>query len=435
MNHAAVPSRIRCTVEDEQAALGALLADPERWFNRVTPELFAVDVHRHIADLFRSQYIEAGRVEWSLLIEALAVRLGWAKETALSTLNEIGDFGLLHETAGELGIRNLERAREARLADDAIRRAFAAVDGGGDAVEALSRLRESSTPTRVDGALTTLADLLVNDPADDTDSTMPTGIALVDAALPGGGFRAGDKVAIGGPPGVGKTTFAAQLVTASLIRNPDLRVVWAAAEMTLKALRNRMLVNVCGLTLETLSRPWAALSPTQEESKRQGIETLRSLGDRLTFIEAPVTPGRIESAVRSTGARLAVVDYIQLVHGDRVAESATRRDEVDGVIRALCGLTQATDATLILLSNMAKGATVARDIYSAFKETSELAHAVDLAFVGEIVGGTPDDDADLPPVVPIRWRCLKARHGSPRSIVADFDRPLQRFIPRGGARW
>ena len=179
------------------------------------------------------------------------------------------------------------------------------------------------------------------------------------------------------------------------------------------------------LPIELLRHPWEDLSPQQTTAKHSAIDTLRDIGRRLHFLESPLTPAAIERGITSTGATWVVIDYLQLCKPDHPGN--TRRDEVDDVVRELTRISQQHQVVLFLISDQAKGAgsNVRRDIFTAFKESSEIAFAADLAFVGEML--TEAEGDDLPDDVSIRWRCLKARNGQPRSMVVNFNRPLQQM--------
>ena len=67
------------------------------------------------------------------------------------------------------------------------------------------------------------------------------------------------------------------------------------------------------------------------------------------------------------------------------------------------------------------------DIFSAFKESSEIAYAMDSAFVAERIGEDVEDEGDRPDVIDIRLRCLKQRFGRRQSIALRFDQPARQF--------
>ena len=122
-----------------------------------------------------------------------------------------------------------------------------------------------------------------------------------------------------------------------------------------------------------------------------------------------------------------VIDYLQLCRLERATTS--RRDEIDGIIRELQRIAQTREVALFVISDMPKGPETGRDIFNAFKESSEIPYAADLAYVGELLTETAEgtDPYDLPDEVDIRWRCLKARNGQPKSIRTRFLRFCQQF--------
>lgn len=276
-------------------------------------------------------------------------------------------------------------------------------------------------------SLPTLADTLRADFAPEVAEAMPTGICWFDRAMPGGALHRGDKLAVAGPPGCGKTAWALQLTLGMLSANPHASAVWALGEMSMMQLRNRALQCHSGLMLETLQRPWLELSPLQTQRKREAIDTLRTIGSRFHFVPAPLTPEAIEDAITATSAGWAVIDYLQLCRGSD-GGSRHRRDEIDAVLRELVRVAQVHGVVLFIISDMPKAAghTRGRNIFDAFKETGEIAYAADLAYVGEILTDQ-DYDAEPPEEVEVRWRCLKARNGSPTSIITRFRRAVQSF--------
>ncbi|NNM26508.1 MAG: hypothetical protein HKO59_11085 [Phycisphaerales bacterium] len=78
---------------------------------------------------------------------------------------------------------------------------------------------------------------------------------------------------------------------------------------------------------------------------------------------------------------------------------------------------------MVLISNAPKPPTSgAWDIFNAFKESSEIAYAADLAYVGSfdenaLGGPVRGEEADYRI---IDWKCLKARHGHPRGFRTIF---------------
>lgn len=276
--------------------------------------------------------------------------------------------------------------------------------------------------------LHTLAEY-VTDPATEAASVTPTGFCGFDEILPDGGLQSDDKIALAGMPGSGKSAFALQLALSYLKIHPDKRVLWCAGEMSMVQLRNRALSHISNQPKLLLMRPNEQLSPLQLQFKIEGIAVLAALADRLHVMRPPLTPAAIESQIVQTGASLAVIDYLQLVRPDTEGNS-TRRDDVDEVVRALTGMATRRKVATVWLSSMPKIAEGSKTLYSCFKESSEIAHAVDLAYLLDPIDeGDIETDGSTPPPqkVQMKLRCLKARNGDPITGALEFDRPTQTF--------
>lgn len=269
-----------------------------------------------------------------------------------------------------------------------------------------------------------MCDLMDTDPADEKPDTVPTGLRWFDSAMGAGALERGDKFVVSAPPGAGKTAMALQLTLSMLESNERKSALWAMGEMTPKQLRNRSLQCLSGMGIGLLKRPYEQLSPQQAEAKQVAVEHLRDIGQRLHFLQSPLTPATIEQQIVASGACWCVVDYIQLCRGDRATDS--RLEELDGIVAALTRIAQAHGCVMILISDMPKGGMGKRDIFDAFKGTSEIGFMADLAYTGEVIGDDPGAEE-----VTVEWRCLKNRHGSQKDIRTRFDRNAQRFHEHG----
>lgn len=235
--------------------------------------------------------------------------------------------------------------------------------------------------------------------------------------LGGGGLPCGTMTVLAGMPGAGKSALALQACIGAMLEDSALPVLWGLGEMTLEALACRA-VAVGSVLLGLDPVPKAKAERRAASARAVADELRRDLGDRLHIV-APLTLDRIEAAVKTSGARMLVVDYLQLV---RVDGAADRRQEVDAVVKALRELTLAHGLALIAVSNIARN--VGRDTRAGGvgKESNEIDFAADLLLLGD-----PDADADEQGLRLVRWRCLKNRHGQPRDIEATFDGDLQVF--------
>jgi replicative DNA helicase len=309
----------------------------------------------------------------------------------------------------------LKRLHEQRLAVEAAALVVAS-SGRPEDVAGLIRHLDRVRAATADCRPMTLAAALDAWEATPDTPRIVTGFPPLDE-LAGGGLPCGTMTVLAGRPGAGKSALALQACIGAMLQDSTLPVLWGLGEMSPEALACRsvavgsVLLGRDPVTLTRAGRRSASARAVAEELRRD-------LGGRLHIV-VPLTLDRIEAAVVATGAKMLVVDYLQLV---RVDGAADRRQEVDAVVKALRELTLTHGLVTLAVSNIAK--TVGRDsrIGSIAKESSEVDFAADVLLLGE-----PADDEDEHGMRPVRWRCLKNRHGRPCDIEATFDGSLQVF--------
>lgn len=389
----------------------------------------------HFRDAYRSSIVSTamrhfrrdGVIVPELVIEETRETVGDEKVASYwREAAEVWSFSTLSSIAGFRV--SLDRVRERAMTGasaELLRTVGRELDEGTINIdEARGRLAEltggASVRHDTDETLATVLDHLDDD---DEGQKIPTGIEWWDRLFHGGAMERGHVMVLAAPPGGGKSALALQVTLGVLSRDSSARGIWAMGEMTPKQLARRSIACVSGLPLGVLDRPDEYLSEHQLERKRSAWEVVRDIGRRLRFVHSPLTPSTIEDAVARNGAGWLVLDYLQLVRPARAA--STRRDEVDQVVRELARITKQHDVAAFVISNMPKGDGSRRDIFSAFKESSEIEYAADIAWVGEQAGDIDDGEFED---IEITWRMLKNRHGPIRSVRTLFQAPSQRFV-------
>lgn len=246
---------------------------------------------------------------------------------------------------------------------------------------------------------------------------VPTGLGWFDGPTEGG-LPVGGITALVALPNAGKSPLALQVTLAALIRDPALRAVWGLGEMTLQAMARRtacvastMLDGCDPVTMQGAGDRTAA-------ARAANVALCNVIGERLAIVPAPLTVDRIEERVVATGARLVVIDYLQLIRG---GDATDRVQELEHIIGRIRDLAITRECAVVCISSMARAAGTSTRIGSCAKGAAEIDYAVELLYVGEADANGHD----------VTWRCLKARNLEKRDLVLYFDGASQTFSMRG----
>jgi replicative DNA helicase len=163
----------------------------------------------------------------------------------------------------------------------------------------------------------------------------------------------------------------------------------------------------------------SAADSVTDLARGAGLNLCMTIGDRLKIVKPPLSMQRIEQAVAEAGAKVVVIDYVQLV---QLEGAADRRAEVDGIVKRLRSMSLELGVATICVSNVAKVVSGDTRIGAIGKESSELDFAADLFLLG-----VADADADQNGLRAVRWACKKNRHGRCQDIETMFDGGLQTF--------
>lgn len=225
----------------------------------------------------------------------------------------------------------------------------------------------------------------------------------------------GRLVLAGGRPGAGKSAMVCQWTIDALRAAPTLRAVVANVEMSAAVLLDRQLARLSGVRLDVIVK--RQLTAEHADRIDRGLATLESVADRLAFVAPPFDLGNIAATADDFGARLLVLDYVQRIGVP--GQHRSRREEIDTMMARLRAFCDAGFAVL-LVSAMARVPATGKHGagLASFRESSELEYGADAAFAL-----VPAPDA--PNIVELR--CLKNRHGEPRDLTLQFDRPRQSF--------
>jgi replicative DNA helicase len=274
----------------------------------------------------------------------------------------------------------------------------------------------------------TLTDALGEWRAHEAVPTICTGLQPLDQLAAGelpGGLPIGQMIVLLGRPGTGKSALALQATLGALLGDPELRAVWGRGEMSGEALARRS-ITVGSALLGMSPVPMRAAGRRSREARAVADELQRQVGERLVLVPPTLTVGAIDNAVAASGAKLAVVDYLQLVRGVGAVDA---RHEAEGVLSGLRALSLERGCTVILISSVAKSVDSSSRIGSLTRNTGQADFDADLVLLGDA-----DEQADEHGLRTVRWRCAKHRHGEARDLCLLFDGSMQVFADAEAAR-
>jgi len=323
---------------DERAVLGACLFDPaalDRLPETLGPEDFWLTAHRQIFAAMRALRAEGQPVGILPLGDRLEHDGVLEQAGGHRLLAELGNAALGSAGAAYHGRRVHDLARLRAASGLATQMAAALSDAAqehGARLRAVRHLLDAEeargwAPPAARSLRTLGQDWLHRVSAVDRAGPLPLGFSGLDQLL-GGGLRPGELAVVGARTGIGKSTFCL-----SIAQRATVPVVIFALEMDADAVTERWLAAEANEPLRVVRDPDLA-SPAYERL-RQAVDRMSGrpvIIDDTAALSAETLRARARATAATVGAGLVVVDYLQLIRGDR---REGRVQEVGSVTRAL----------------------------------------------------------------------------------------------------
>lgn len=353
------------SADTERILLGNLLSHGSDAYSIVSPIVkesdFYLDSHRKIYSSIEKLVEEGKRPDIVLLMESLK---------ASHSLSAVGGLSYIADLTSSVmpSLHAETLAQYARIIENySLRRrlvglAQVVIDSGAEDVHQLKDhlLRGFDSLSESKG-LEGYADVVEreghHDPMQmmeeilrpDLSKWVRSGFADLDKMI--GGFKGGDIVIVAGRPGSGKTSFA--LNVANNVSR-DKTVAFFSLEMGRKALLKRLISCTSEVDLKKVQYG-VAVSEVEEERARQAYIQVLESGLRVDDTPA-VTVGYVsatsKATQRSEGVDLIVIDYLQLIRGDK--SYARREEEVSYLSRSLKAMARDLDVPVIVLAQLSR---------------------------------------------------------------------------------
>jgi replicative DNA helicase len=186
---------------------------------------------------------------------------------------------------------------------------------------------------------------------------VPTGFDYLDKLL--GGFQPSDLIILAARPSMGKTALALTMATLAAKRHRS-HVALFSLEMSAEQLVQRLLSAETGIDAQRLR-----MGDINEDEWPLIVQAASTLSETNIFIDDSATLSVM--ALRSKARRihsqygldLVVVDYLQLMEGDRRSEN--RVQEISNISRGLKGLARELHVPVLALSQLSRAVEARQD--------------------------------------------------------------------------
>lgn len=353
--------------EIEEAVLGALLLQGHKMDDVYTllpyPHCFYVDAHVHIYDALLRLYkdnrpIDALTVTEELTKTGRLERAGGGLKIA-QLMSDIVNAAHL-EAHAHIVMEKFIQRELIRATGDIMAEAYAP---DADALKLLDKAGEHIShiagntarsgyvhiATAVMEAMNAMEETAM---AGKGLSGMPTGYAGLDRFIYG--WQPGDLVILAARPSVGKTAFALNLAM-NLVTHPDRPggVGIFSLEMGRQKLTNRCVSMLSGIPLDKIRRgdvgtaDWQTI--TQANNRLASLPVYIDDTGGVTLYELR---SKARKMVHKDGAKLLIIDYLQLMQGTDNNRNSNRENEVARISRGLKALAKELQVPIIALSQL-----------------------------------------------------------------------------------
>ncbi len=351
--------------EAEVAVLGAVMLEPKA-MGSVAPLLhadcFYRPDHRTIYSAFSNLYNRNQPIDVVSVKEELR-RMGEAEIAANTDLfltlgNQVPSAANAEHYADIVSqkylLRSLITACTESLVEayDQARSVTDILDSAEQRVFDIATRFEARRPAGLGDIINTVVDTIMNHP----ERLVGLQSDFPDLDEMTGGLHKGEFIVIGGRPSSGKTTFALNLIERVGVRQ-DAGVLMFSLEMPREQIAQNLLC--CHAGIDSTPLRTGRLDNRQWEKIREAASVL---------YESPVyiddSPGLTCSQLRSKcrqvflqhDIQLVVIDYLQLMSGERAGRDSSRLQEITDISRGLKGLAKELNVPVIALSQLSRAA-------------------------------------------------------------------------------
>lgn len=436
--------RLPYSVEAEQSVLGAVIIDP-KCLNDIAPlmktEYFYIPQHKEIYSAMAEMYELSQTIDFVSLLEKLKrdgvydeaggkAYLTQLVQTVPSAANVLTYVSIIREryyaralmTAAQDIIKDInENALDSgKLLDSAEQRIYEIRQGR--EISGLTHIKsviENETYDRLSK---------ISDPETREDYIgIPCGIGELDRMITG--LNKSDLIILGARPGMGKTSFALNIVR-NVAMNTGRTVCFFSLEMTRDQLAQRMLSSEAGIKSEKLRTgeldddEWTRLAQAGDALSKADIYF-----DETSSITVPEMKAKLR---RMKKVDLVVIDYLGLMRSARQIDN--RVQEISEITRNLKIMAKELKVPVIACAQLSRGTETKgkshKPALSDLRDSGSIEQDADIVlflYREAYYDNEKSDDEDRSDNSKAECIVAKNRHGEIGSIDLHWDGQYTRF--------
>lgn len=425
------------SLEAEQSVLGAILIEPSCMttvMEYLSPECFYRQEHRELFTILIRMFTAGSPVDVvTVLNEAIRDSVFPSSEDAkmylVTLMQQVPSIANTEHyckiVEEKFYLRSLINAATdiMRTANEGEEDARTLLDLAEQKIYDIRKGKESDGLTKINEIIVETYDHLHKLSSEDKEKYqgLRTGFSLLDVVM--SGLNRSDLILLAARPGMGKTSFAMNLVT-NVARKYDKQVAVFSLEMSKEQLVTRMLSSEALISSNSLrtgtitADEWVRLASAADNLSRMQIYI-----DDTAAITVPQMKAKLR---RMKDLGLVVIDYLQLMTSGRRTEN--RVLEISEMTRNLKIMAKELDVPVITLSQLSRAPETRQDhrpVLSDLRDSGSIEQDADIVMFlyRDAVYNKETEEANIA-------ECIigKNRHGETGSVKLGWDGQHTRFM-------
>lgn len=238
------------------------------------------------------------------------------------------------------------------------------------------------------------------------------------------GLNKSDLIILAGRPGMGKSSFAMNIVTNVGKKYQDTAIAVFSLEMSKEQIVNRMISSEASLSSEAMKT--GAIPDEKWKDIGRAAEVLSRLNIYIDDTPGITVAGMKAKLRRMKNLGLVVIDYLQLMSSNK-NYNGNRVVEISDITRNLKIMAKELNVPIITLSQLARGSEQRPDkrpLLSDLRESGSIEQDADIVMF--LYRNSYYDKTD-PNVNSCECIVAKNRHGEPGTVPLGWDGEFTRF--------